>query len=322
MQKILDITPEGITQASGLIKPEFLNTPLHRNISLAATPSLSITLKDETASPICCFKGRGTDYFAHTYAATSPVVVCASAGNFGQGLAMAMHRRGGKAIVFAAKNASPLKITRMKELGGEVILSGHDFDEANDAARMYANEKGLPFVEDAAFAEIAEGAGTLAKEMTESEAEFDAIYIPVGGGALINGVGTWLKQARPDVKVIGVCAEGAPSLAISWKERKVVETATVNTFADGIAIRTPALPTIQHMMKVVDDFVLVSDAEILNAMRVTHCTTGIRPEPSGAAGVAAIIKDAEIRGIKHPASLICGANVPDDKMTDWFGAVL
>ncbi len=321
MQKILDITLEGIIQASGLIKPEFLNTPLHRNLSFDATPSLNLTLKDETASPICCFKGRGTDYFANTFAAKSPVVVCASAGNFGQGLAMAMHRRGGKAIIFAATNASPLKITRMKELGGEVILDGHDFDEANDAARTYAKEKGLPFVEDAAFAEIAEGAGTLAKEMTDAGAEFDAIYIPVGGGALINGVGTWLKHARPDVKVIGVCAEGAPSLAVSWQERKVVETETVNTFADGIAIRTPAMPTIQHMMKVVDDFVLVSDAQILDAMRMTHHATGIRPEPSGAAGVAAIIKDAEIRDFKRPASLICGSNVPEDKMTDWFGTV-
>lgn len=318
MSENLTITPEGISRAARIIAPQFRNTPLLQSVHLEYEHLPGLLLKDETVSPIRCFKGRGTDYFAHAHAESSPVVVCASAGNFGQGLALAMDSRGGKAIIFAATNANLLKIERMKELGGEVILSGDDFDAANTAARAYAKQNDFPFVEDAAFPEIAEGAGTIAKEMTDAAAEFDAIYVPVGGGALINGIGTWLKYTHPNVRVIGVCAEGAPSLSLSWHAQKAVETDNVETFADGIAIRTPVWSAVQHMLTVVDDFVLVNDTEILAAMRALHATTGIVSEPSGAAGVAAIIKDASLRGLSKPASLICGANVPREKIPDWF----
>jgi threonine dehydratase len=246
-------------------------------------------------------------------------VVCASAGNFGQGLARAMARRGGEAVVFAATNANPLKIERMRELGAEVRLAGTDFDGANEAAKDFAAAQGLPFVEDAAFGEIAEGAGTIAKEMTDAAAAFDAIYVPIGGGALINGIGTWLKACRPEVQVIGVCAEGAPSVALSWREGAVIETAAVDTIADGIAIRTPSGPALAHMRKVVDDCILVSDQEILGAMRLVHANLDITLEPAGAAGVAGFLRDAASRGVGRAGTVLCGANVPLDKYQEWFG---
>lgn len=313
------ITVDGISNASTVIAPEFLDTPLLDAVRFDWVDAPDVTLKDETATPIRCFKGRGTDYFADKRAAAHPKVVCASAGNFGQGLAMAMARRGGKAVVFAATNANALKVERMRDLGGEVILRGGDFDEANAAARAYAEERRLPFIEDAALGEIAEGAGTIAKELTEAGAEIDAIYVPVGGGALINGIGTWLRHARPDVLVIGVCAEGAPALALSWQNRKAVATRQVDTIADGIAIGAPVTAARQHMLGVVHDFVLVSDAEILGAMRAIRRATGIAAEPAGAAGVAAAFKDARSRGVDRSASVLCGANVPAEKMADWFG---
>lgn len=298
------------------ISPEFLETPLLRDVALQGAPAM--LLKDETATPIRSFKGRGTENFAHHYAATAPLVVCASAGNFGQGLALSMARRGGKAIVFAAASANPLKMARMRELGAEVRSEGGDFDAANAAAMAFARNADLPFVEDAAFPEIAEGAGVIALEMADED--FDVIYAPVGGGALINGISAFLKEARPDATVIGVCAEGAPSYALSWRARRAVETQKVDTIADGIAIRAPVEASVAELVARVDDFVLVSDAEILSAMRALHRATGIMAEPAGAAGVAAALKDAAARGARRPASIICGGNVAPDDRERWFGS--
>ena len=319
MQAELAISAEGVIEAAQAIHPEFLNTPLSASTKLGGAEGAVVVLKNETATPIHSFKGRGTDYFAHCRAARVPRVVCASAGNFGQGLALAMGRRGGQAVVFAAANANPLKVMRMRELGAEVVLEGDDFDAANVAARRYAATEDLPFVEDAAWGEVAEGAGTIAREMTEAGVEFDAIYVPVGGGALINGIGTWLKHARPDVRVIGVCAEGAPALAMSWQRSTTVETARVETIADGIAIRQPVPAAVWHMRRVVDDFVLVSDAELIAAMRAVRQAIGIALEPSGAAGVAAIWKHAAENAYRRPATVLCGSNVPPDRYGAWFG---
>ncbi len=313
----LIVTPEGIEAAERVIAADVRGTPL-LEVRLPGS-AISLVVKDESRTPIGSFKGRGTEYFAHCYAAKTPKVVCASAGNFGQGLARAMARRGGEAFVFAATNANPLKVARMRELGAEVHLAGADFDAANDAAKAFAAAQGLPFVEDAAFGEIAEGAGTIAKEMTDAGAAFEVIYVPIGGGALINGIGTWLKAHRPEVKVIGVCAEGAPSVVLSWRAGTVVETPGVDTIADGIAIRTPSAPALEQMRRVVDDCILVSDQEILSAMRLIHTALDITLEPAGAAGVAGFLRDAAARGARSAATVLCGANVPLDKYQEWFG---
>ena len=314
----LIITPDGIEAAERVIALDMRGTPL-LEVRLPSAPAVSLVIKDESRTPIGSFKGRGTENFAHHFAKRTPEVVCASAGNFGQGLARAMARRGGAAIVFAATNANPLKVARMRELGAQVRLAGADFDAANDAAKGFAAAQGLPFVEDAAFGEIAEGAGTIAKEMTDAGATFDAIYVPIGGGALINGIGTWLKDRRPETQVIGVCAEGAPSVALSWREGAVVETARVDTIADGIAIRVPSGPALEHMRRVVDDCILVSDQEILGAMRLIHAIQGIALEPAGAAGVAGFLRDAASRGAGRAATVLCGANVAPDQYQEWFG---
>ena len=316
----LTVSPTGIEAAELVIDQEVRGTPFLSDIRLPQVPAISALLKDETQTPIGSFKGRGTEHFAHQYAKKTPKVVCASAGNFGQGLARSMSRRGGEAIVFAATNANPLKIDRMRELGANVRLAGADFDAANAAAKAFAEERDLPFVEDAAFGEIAEGAGTIAKEMTDAGASFDAIYVPIGGGALINGIGTWLKHCRPEVKVIGVCAEGAPAFAHSWREGRVIETKSVDTIADGIAIRTPLWPAFEQMRRVVDDCILVSDQQMLDAMQAVHKAIGVRLEPAGAAGVAGLMCDASVRGVEHAATVLCGANVPPDKQVAWFGS--
>src|SRR5262249_31007446 len=162
--------------------------------------------------------------------------VCASAGNFGQGLAHAAGRRGRRVTVFAAHTANPLKLEQMRRLGAEVVLAGDDFDAAKDAARGYADRTGGRFVEDGAQPGIAEGAGSLAVELADWPEPIDAVYVPVGNGALITGMGRWLKAHAPGTEVVGVCASGAPAMFESWRAGSLHSTERAATIADGIAV--------------------------------------------------------------------------------------
>src|SRR5207237_2844120 len=121
--------------------------------------------------------------------------------------------------VFAATNANPLKIERMRALGAEVVLEGDDFDGAKDAARRRADETGAIFIEDGAVAPIAEGAGTIALELCRMEKRIDAVLVPLGDGALVTGVGLWMKRESPSTRVIGVVRGGAPGMRVCWGVR-------------------------------------------------------------------------------------------------------
>ena len=134
---------------------------------------------------------------------------------------------------------------------------------------------------------IAEGAGTIGVELLRS-GPFDAVVVPVGDGALINGIACWVKHHAPDTRIIGVCAEGAPSMVHSWRAGRPVPTERADTIAEGIAIQRPQPRSVERMRALVDDLVLVPDSALIDMMRLSADTLGILLEPSGAAGLAAI----------------------------------
>lgn len=277
-----------------------------------------VRLKDESANPIRSFKGRGADFFIRTLTTPPPRVVCASAGNFGQGLAYAAVRRGIACDVFAATTANPLKIDRMRALGATVQLAGVDFDAAKDAAREFAASVGAPFIEDGREVAISEGAGSIGVELTSS-GSLDAIFVPLGNGALLGGVATWIKHASPGTRVLGVCATGADAMERSWRTHSIVSTTEARTIADGIAVRVPIPEAVEDLQGVVDDILLVSDDEILAAMRVMFREHALGLEPAGAVGVAAVIKHGhDFRG-GSVATILCGANVTPEQHRRWFG---
>lgn len=315
---IRPISPERIAAAATIIDPDFLDTPVIESKALDAAIGARVYLKDESANPIGAFKGRGTEHFVKTCIEPGAELVCASAGNFGQGLARSGVARGCKVTVFAATTASPVKIERMRGFGADVRLYGSDFDAANAEARRYARENGLRYVEDCDIPEVAEGAGTIARELTEDGVAFDAIYVPVGGGALANGIGLWLRQARPGCKVIGVCAEGAPALHRSWHEHRLIELDSTNTIADGIAVRAPVAYAMEHLAKALDDVVLVSDARMIEAMRLVQQTTGLAIEPAAASVVAAMM-NAHGHLPSAVAAPISGSNLTAEQKAKWLG---
>jgi threonine dehydratase len=298
------ISVDRIAEAASAIDAVFLDSPQFVCEQIAT----NVVLKVETVNPIRSFKGRGADYLLHRLGKAPEGLVCASAGNFGQGMAYACRKRGIQLTVYASDAANPMKVERMRSLGATVILVPGDFDAAKDAARQH---RGF-FVEDGLLGPIAEGAGTIAIEL--SAESLDAIFVPLGNGSLVNGVGTWMKQHSPNTKVVAVCAEGAPSMELSWKAREPV-TAPSNTIADGIAVRVPVPDAVSIMETTVDDVMLVSDDDMRGAMRALFHNAGLLVEPAAAAGVAAITK---VKPAGRVAAILTGGNLTGQQLREWL----
>lgn len=299
---------EHILDAARHIDPVFLDSPLLASDALDAALGCQLLAKNETANPIGSFKGRGTELFAATALRADEAVVCASAGNFGQGMAHATTRRGQSCIVFAAETANPLKIDAMRRLGADVRLAGADFDAAKHAARQYATAHDLHFVEDGIEPALAEGAGTMALELAAAT-RFDTIVVQVGNGSLLAGVGTAIRHLAPQAEIIAVVAAAAPSMKLSIEAGRAIETDHADTIADGIAVRVPIAATLAHLRRCCDDVVAVSEARIFEAMQLLHRHLDITLEPSGAVGVAAVLDDPARFAGRRVATLLCGANL-------------
>jgi threonine dehydratase len=310
---IVDISIERIAAAVAAIDPVFKATPQFVCAGLVAELGCPILLKIETLNPIRSFKGRGSSWFAQSFAEKDRPVICASAGNFGQGVAYCGTRAGLTVQVVAPTTANPLKLEAMRRFGADLILHGHDFDAAKLHALELARKNGGYFLEDGREPAIAEGAGTIAVELLQSAPRPRAIYVPVGNGSLICGIAVWIKAKAPDIQIIGVCPEGAPSMMQSWRDGRVVKTDKVDTIADGLAVRLPVAEAVAFMREHVDDVVLVSDARMKEAMRLLFHHAGVAIEPSGSAGLAAR-KDAPRSGLPV-ATVLCGGNVRPDLLS-------
>lgn len=313
----MGLSQDAISHAYDIIDPIFLNSPQFELDSLNDVLGTRIVLKVETLNPIRSFKGRGTDYFVKQHSHNS-AFVCASAGNFGQGMAYACRRQNIPLTVFAAETANSLKLEQMRRLGAEVKLAGTDFDGAKAVAQAYALAENHTFVEDGREDAVSIGAGTIGLELSHYPEPIQTLLIPVGNGALINGIGAWFKANHPDTQIIGVVATGAPSMNLSWRSGQLVPTETVDTISDGIAVRNPVAEALQTMKSTVDDVVQVSDKATLRAMKLIHHLGGIVVEPAGAVGLAAVLLyPARFVG-PLIATPLCGSNLTEEQMREWL----
>lgn len=306
-----------IARAAREIDGVFLHSPQFRAESLGEALGVDLRLKVESVNPIRSFKGRGADFFVREITDTAQPLVCASAGNFGQGMAYAARRRGMTLDVFASIRANPLKIARMRAFGATVNQAGDDFDAAKDAARAYASAAGARYVEDGREPAISEGAGSIGVELLDWRDGFDTLLVPLGNGALLGGVGTWVRAHAPGVRIVGVCAEGAPSMERSWREGRVIETESADTISDGIAVRVPIVEALGDLSGVVDDVLLVDDLTTIDAMRRIFSHLGLVVEPAGAVGVAALMTHrAQFVGTRV-ATILCGGNLTLTQISDY-----
>lgn len=317
MTKSPDISIAAIAKAAGAIAPVFRDTPQYFSEGLGRALGCDLICKVESINPIGSFKGRGVDWWMREQDGLE-AVVCASAGNFGQAVAYSGRARGLKVHVYAAESANTTKVEAMRALGAEVHLHGNDLDDAKAAGIAFAEQEGLFFVEDGRQSEITEGAGTIAVELTGFSDPIDVIYVPVGNGALAGGVGAWFKAKSPQTRVIGVSASGASAMRQSWAGGNVVETESVTTIADGIAIRVPIPESLPPLRGTLDDFILVDDDLIIEAMRGYFTHERLIVEPAGAASLAAAIADRDKNTGKSVATLVCGSNIDPARRAEWL----
>ena len=308
-----------IAQAMTVIDPVFLDSPQFRPESLERQLGCRVVVKVETLNPIRSFKGRGTEYLTASLTGR-PHLVCATAGNFGQGMAYSARKRELPLTIFASETANPLKVERMRAFGAEVRLAGEDFDAAHLAAQGFAAENDARMVEDGRDPALSEGAGTIGLELLRWPEPFDAVLVPLGDGALLAGVSRWVKAHQPATRMIGVCASGAPAMERSWRAGRVQELERADTIADGIAVRMPFTEALGDLTGLVDDILLVQDETMLAAMRQAHQELGIVLEPSGAAALAALLTYRERFNGQLVGTVLSGGNITVQQMRQWLGS--
>ena len=309
------VTTAGIARAAQGISHVFLHTPLVQHDDVDAWLGARVALKVESLGPLRSFKGRGGDWFMRKRVTKGPVCA-ASAGNFGQALAWAARAAGESCTIFASVNASLLKLARMRALGATVIQEGDDFDAAKDAARAYALARMIEFVEDGEALAITEGAGSIAVELANAIA-LDTLLVPLGNGALLAGVATWMKAVSPSTRIVGVVADGAPAMMRALTGIQVDLTIPVNTIADGIAVRVPVTNAVADLRALTDDLVAVREDAIVAAMRGLIAHTGLIVEPAGAVGVAAVLSAPHGNFGERVGTILCGGNVTAAQLGEW-----
>jgi threonine dehydratase len=307
MDAQVPITPQQILAARAAIDPVFLDSPAMRHGALDEALGCACLLKVETLNPIRSFKGRGTEAVMAALEPRPAAVVATSSGNFGQGLARAAARRGIAATILAPAWANPLKLEAMRRLGATVRLADPEDGAGKDLARRIAAETGALFVEDGGHPVISAGAGTIAQELAGHE--FDDVIVQIGDGALATGIGSWFKAHAPEVRIVGVVARGAPAMAQSFAAGRAIDTPGTDTIADGMAISRPVPSAVAQLRACVDEILLVDDDAILEAARLLLRTAGVVAEPSGAAGLAAVLTNRDRFAGRRVATVITGSNL-------------
>ncbi len=300
-----------ITDARAVLKDIIKFTPLERSKSFSALSGAEVFLKLENLQTAGSFKVRGAYYKIKNLTAqeASKGVLCASAGNHAQGVAYAASQLGVKSTVFMPVFAPSLKVIATRSYGAEIVLTGDTFDDAFKAAVEFGKKSGATFVHPFNDPLIIAGQGTVGLEIFEQIKDADDVLVPIGGGGLISGIAIALKHLNPRVRIIGVEADGAQSMKLSMEKGVPVTLNSVDTIADGIAIKSPGSLTFNIVRELVDELVVVNDAEIARTSYLLLQRAKILAEPSGAAALAAVLyHKADLKGRKV-VSVISGGNI-------------
>ncbi len=297
-----------------------IESPLDEARRLSRRLGNNVFLKREDMQPVFSFKLRGAyNKIAHlSETVAQRGVICASAGNHAQGVALAAKRRGIKSTIVMPKTTPTIKVQAVIDFGGEAVLHGDDYDQAYEHAMELMRERNLTYIHAFDDPDVIAGQGTIGMEVLRQRSgeEIDAIFVAVGGGGLIAGIGAYVKALYPKIKIIGVEADDANAMYESLKARKRVMLDRVGTFADGAAVRRVGEETFALCQKVVDEVVLVNNDELCSAIQDIFEDTRSISEPAGALAVAGLkkyIARESCQGKKFVA-INSGANVNFDRL--------
>ena len=292
-------------------------TPVEAMPRLAARIGGQVWLKREDEQPSFSFKVRGAYHKVASLSdeARAKGVICASAGNHAQGVALAAQRLGCRAVVVMPRTTPAIKVEAVAALGAEVELHGDDFDAAAAHAQVVAGFGGMTLVHPYDDPEVIAGQATVGLEiLRQAPGPLDAVFVAVGGGGLIAGVGAVIKSLRPEVRVVCVEAEDSASMTASLREGKRVTLARVGRFADGVAVRCPGELTFEVARRVVDECVTVSNDAICAAIKDVFEDRRAILEPAGALAVAGLKAYAAKHGPGTYLAIACGANLNFDSL--------
>jgi threonine dehydratase len=303
---------EKIYEASKRIESVVVKTPLAYAPYLSEMSGCEVHLKKENLQITGAFKIRGAYNKIASLSATqrSCGVVAASAGNHAQGVALSASKFNTRAVIIMPESTPLTKVNGVKHYGAEVILAGANYDEAYAYAKEYGKKNSLTFVHPFEDEEVIAGQGTVAIEILDSINSLDAVIIPVGGGGLIAGMSLAIKELNPKVEVIGVSALGAPAFKTSFDKQEAIDSVSVRTIADGIAVRDTSEVTLSYALKHVDRVISVDDEEIASAILYLLEKQKLVVEGAGSVGVAALLhnKLSHLKG-KKIAIVLSGGNM-------------
>jgi threonine dehydratase len=313
---MLTLTLDDFVQTRARIAPHIKHTPLLTSQQLSDATGFDVRLKAELFQRVGSYKIRGP---LNKFALMSDEekrrgVVCSSAGNHAQGVALAARIHGIRAVVCMATNATPAKIAATKAYGAEVVLHGNIWDEANEKAKELVRTEGLTYVHPFDDAQLIAGQGTLGLEIIQDWPTVDAVVVPIGGGGLISGVSMAVKSHNPKIRVIGVESSDGPAMQRSVEVGKL-ETIDCKTIIDGLRVRRVGELNLSVVQRFVDDIVTLPDREIFEAMIWVMERCKLVVEGAAAAPVGALLHGL----VKMPAgsrvvAVLSGGNVNLDQL--------
>lgn len=283
---------EKIKEARENIKDVVTKTPLLYSNVFSKSSNNDVYMKCENLQLTGAYKIRGAlnKIISLTEEEKSKGVICSSAGNHAQGVAYAASLMDVKSSIVMPKTTPYLKVESTKNYGGNIILHGKCYDDAFIKAKTIEEEEGKVFIHPFNDMDVIYGQGTIALEIFEEINDLDYILVPIGGGGLISGISIAAKSLNPNIKIIGVQAEGAPSMALSIEKDKICTLDSVNTIADGISVKTPGNTTFEIVREYVDEIIIVSESDIVDSFLLLVEKHKLVAEASGVVTLAALKK--------------------------------
>jgi threonine dehydratase len=313
---MLSLVRSDFEQVRAKIAPHIHHTPLLTSRQLSERTGFDMRLKAEMFQRVGSYKIRGplNKFTLLSDEEKRRGVVCSSAGNHAQGVALAAKIHGIRAVVCMATNATPAKVAATREYGAEVVLHGSIWDEANEKALQLVRDEGLTYIAPFNDADLIAGQGTLGLEVVQDWPDLDAIVVPIGGGGLIAGVSMAVKSHNPKVRVIGVESSDGPAMQRAVAAGEVV-TIECNTVIDGLRVKRVGDINLSVVQRYVDEIVTLPDSEIFAAVPWLMERCKVVPEAAAAAPVAALLAGL----VKMPAgskvvAVMSGGNVNLDQI--------
>ena len=310
VDEVIDL--KEIVQAKRLVSDVVNKTPFIFAPLLSERVDANVFLKKENLQLTGAYKIRGAFNKIASLSDKEKAngVIAASAGNHAQGVGYSARYFGIKAIIVMPEATPLLKVTGTKALGAQVILHGDNYDEAYAYALKYAKDNDITFIHPFEDEKVIAGQGTVGLEMIDEIKDLNTILVPIGGGGLITGVASAIKQIDPSIRIIGVVSKGAPAMYNSFKAKIVQNSKSVRTIADGIAVRDVSEQNLRHIIELVDDIILVDDEEIATAVLFLLERQKIVVEGAGATGVAAVMhKKFDFKKDENIGVVLSGGNI-------------